>query len=69
MRSHRNFLDRPEYERRWIVDNTWCETCGKADLGIGSPQEYEEDHRIFVEGTCNECGRIVRSEIVNKDVG
>jgi len=56
MQSRRNFLHRAEYERRRIVDNT-------------SPQEYEEDRRIFVEGTCNECDRIVRSEIVKKDVG
>jgi len=69
MRSHRNLLDRPHDERRWIVENTWCDACGEADLGMSAPQEYEEDGGIYVDGTCKRCGRMVRSEITEKDAG
>jgi hypothetical protein len=62
-RSERNFLAREGVEQKWILENTWCDTCSKADLGMTSPQEYEEDGRIYVEGNCRICGRQVRSEI------
>jgi hypothetical protein len=32
-----------------------------------SPQEYEEDGLIYVEGKCSRCGRAVRTEITEKE--
>ena len=66
MRSHRNFLARSAVERQCIVQNTWCDACGEADLGMESPQEYEEDGKIYVEGVCSRCRRTVRSEVIEK---
>jgi hypothetical protein len=52
-----------------MLQNTWCDTCGEADLGISSPREYEEKGRVYVEGQCRKCGQAVRSEVVEKDAG
>ena len=56
-------------EQRWLQENTWCEVCGKADLGMNEPQEYSEGSAQFVEGTCRKCGGTVRSEINAVDIG
>lgn len=63
VRSPRDFQDRPPWLREWLVENTWCDSCNAADLGLDSPREYAEDGRIFVEGLCRKCGSTVRSEI------
>lgn len=68
-RTERDFRERPEAERNWMLANTWCETCEEADLGMTAPREYEENNRIYVEGRCRKCGRVVRSEIVHKEAG
>ena len=50
-------------ERQWLVENSWCDQCNAADLGIDEPSEYEENGHIFVEGICRVCGKRIRSEI------
>jgi hypothetical protein len=67
MRTERNFLDRTDFEREWILDNTWCDACEAADLGMTSPREYDEDGVVYVEGDCARCGSKVRSVISEKD--
>ena len=62
-----NFLARSDNERQWIMENTWCDECGEADLGMDSPQEYKDRGKIYVEGNCLRCGGVVRSEICEKD--
>lgn len=49
-----------------MLNNTWCDACGEADLGMSSPQEYDEADRVYVEGHCRKCGQAVRSEITEK---
>ena len=51
-----------------MLKNTWCDVCGEADLGMHSPEEYEEDGRVFVAGKCNVCENPVASEIVVENV-
>jgi len=46
-----------------MLNNTWCDECGEADLGMHSPHEYEENGQIFVEGLCRRCGHVVLSEV------
>ncbi|RLE21768.1 MAG: hypothetical protein DRJ65_15360 [Acidobacteria bacterium] len=60
------YSDRPEMEREWLEENTWCDDCGKPDLGMNPGREYEENGRTFVEGVCKVCGCTVRSEIITK---
>ncbi|RLB46615.1 MAG: hypothetical protein DRI90_27190 [Deltaproteobacteria bacterium] len=68
-RIDRAFDTRPDLEREWLQDNTWCDACGEADLGMTSPYEYEQDGRIYVEGQCRRCGRQVRSEVKVENAG
>lgn len=67
-RKSRDFTQREESDREWMIENTWCDRCGKADLGIIDPAEYEEDGAIFVEGKCRICGSVVRSQIDERDL-
>ena len=65
-RVARRFESRSISEQGWLVDNTWCESCGMYDLGMLDPEEYELDGRIFIEGRCRVCGRELKSEIVDQ---
>lgn len=63
-RKPRNLNARDQFEREWLIQNTWCDHCSIADLGIDEPSEYEEAGRVFIEGVCRRCGKKVKSEIV-----
>lgn len=54
-RTERDFAARPPEERAWMLENTWCDACNEADLGMNEPREYEEDGRVLVEGQCLRC--------------
>lgn len=56
MRIRRNFFVRDANERDIICENSWCDNCGEADIGLINPVEYEEAGQIFVEGACVRCG-------------
>jgi len=64
MRSARNFFDRPADEQRALLEESWCDSCGKADLGIVAPAEFGEDGKVYIEGKCPRCGTHVSTEIV-----
>ena len=67
-RKHRNLKSRDQFEQEWLIENTWCEHCSAADLGIDNPAEYEENGHVFIEGICRRCGKKVKSEIIEKDL-
>jgi len=67
MKNLRDFHQRSQSDQSWITKNTWCDKCDAADLGQKDPLEYEENGKVFVEGKCNVCSSIVRSELVDKD--
>jgi len=52
-----------------MLQNTWCDACAEADLGMDAAHEYEEDGRVYVEGRCRKCRRTVCSEVVERDAG
>jgi hypothetical protein len=62
-RIQRDFNKRDDSEKEWFIENTWCDHCLQADLGISNPVEYEIEGKIFIEGNCLKCGKIVISEI------
>ena len=68
MRTIRDFFSRAIEEQRWLAQNTWCETCSEADLGLNNPVEYEEAGRILISGECRKCGRTVTSLISDKEI-
>jgi len=67
MRSVRNFFARPADEQRAFSKESWCDSCGEADLGIASPVEFEKDGKVYVEGKCPRCGTRVITEILEID--
>lgn len=70
MKSLRNFSDRSLNEQQFLIEDTWCDYCNAADIGMRDANEYEEDGEIIVEGFCRKCGSIVRShirEIIRKE--
>ena len=66
-RTRRSFEQRSAEERRWLIENTWCDTCDAADLGLTDPVEYEEEGEIILEGKCRKCGGRVVSTIGERD--
>lgn len=68
-RTSRDFTARTEFEREWMQENTWCDRCNLADLGLSSPKEYEENGKIYIEGKCKKCGDSVRSEVTEPEAG
>ena len=58
-----DFSTRSELEQQWVLQNTECDYCSKADGGISSPQEYEEYSGVFVEGYFKVYWQRVRSEV------
>lgn len=69
MRFVRNFRARSADEQNALSKESWCDSCGKADLGIDSPVEFEEDGRVYVEGKCSRCGTHVVTEILEINNG
>jgi hypothetical protein len=63
-RVNRDFNKRHSQDREWFLQNTWCENCGKADLGMEKPTEYEINGKIYVSGFCLVCGHEIKSEII-----
>jgi len=63
-RIERDFQARPQAEQQWMLDNTWCDACAEADLGMRDVREFVADGVVFVEGSCRKCGAQVRSEVV-----
>jgi hypothetical protein len=57
-----------EIERSLYLDDTWCDNCSEADLGIGRPELYIENNRKFISGSCNVCGELCTSEIITKNI-
>ena len=62
-RIQRDFAARSPAEQEWLLQNTWCDGCDEADLGMSAPREYEEDGSVYVQGRCLKCGQVVRSEV------
>ena len=54
-RIKKDFSSRDPSEQSWLLENTWCDRCNAADLGMSDPVEYEEDGVVRVEGRCHRC--------------
>jgi hypothetical protein len=69
MRVQRDFFSRGQPDQDFIRDNTWCDTCDEADIGLLNPVEYDEDGRVFVEGVCARCRSPIVTEIAEHSAG
>ena len=61
-----NINDLSASEMDWYLKETWCDKCGKADLGMNEPVLYVENGKEFIEGKCTVCGETVKTQIVSK---
>ena len=66
MTTPRDFSARSPIEQQILAEDTWCNVCKAADLGLRDPREFEEGGEIVVEGLCRRCGSVVRTFIVER---
>jgi hypothetical protein len=64
VKINREFNERQSQDREWHLQNTWCDSCGKADLGMDRPSEYELNGKIYLSGFCKLCGHEIKTEII-----
>lgn len=64
VKVNREFDERKPQDKEWFLQNTWCDFCEKADLGMERPTEYEQNGKIYISGFCLICGNEVKSEII-----
>jgi len=63
----RDFSARSQAEQQDFIENTWCDSCQKENLGLNSPCEYELSGIIYVEGKCKVCSNIVVTEFTDDE--
>lgn len=56
----------PEIERDIYLNDSWCDKCNEADLGIVNPELYVESGRKYICGNCKICGTECISEIIER---
>ena len=67
-KEYLEFSNLDESEQEWFLKETWCDKCGKADLGLKEPTMYKEDGKIFIEGKCVVCGEPQKSLVITKNI-
>jgi hypothetical protein len=64
VKEYLKFSSLEKAEQEWYLRNTWCESCGKADLGIEQPELYLENGEKYISGKCKVCLSLCISTIV-----
>ena len=64
----KDFYIRPIEEQEWLLENTWCESCKKADTGIENPTEFEINGILYISGFCKSCDTELISEIKDQQI-
>jgi hypothetical protein len=65
-RTRRDFSKRDAIEQKALLEDTWCNACKQADLGMVHPVEFEDDGQIIVEGLCARCGGPIRTTVITE---
>jgi hypothetical protein len=63
-RTPKDFSKRDAVEQKAILEDTWCNACKEADLGMVHPVEFEENGQVTVEGLCARCGGQIRTTVI-----
>jgi endogenous inhibitor of DNA gyrase (YacG/DUF329 family) len=66
-KQQRDFYQRSQEDQASFLEQTWCNKCQKVDLGMTSPEEYEIDGKVSIDGKCSKCGDTVTTEIFDED--
>lgn len=64
----RDFFARDEEEQAAFLSQTWCDHCQQPDLGMHSPQEYQLEGVVYIEGLCNQCKQAVFTELTEEEL-
>ncbi len=46
-----------------LTEDSWCDVCQEADLGMRDAHEFDEDGKSVIEGRCCKCGSLVRNHV------
>lgn len=68
MRTIIDISSLPEIERDIYLQDSWCNHCDQADLGIVNPELYIEDGKKYISGNCKNCGELCVSTIIETQV-
>lgn len=63
----RDFYARPPEDQQAFLEQTWCDNCLEANLGMKDPEEYLYKGIVFIEGRCHRCGEAVLTELTDED--
>lgn len=66
-RKIRDFGLRDPQEQQAFLEQTWCDHCMEANLGMSDPVEYEHKGVVYIEGRCLRCGQPVLTELTDED--
>ncbi len=66
-RIERDFTARSEEEQQAFLQETWCDNCQQANLGMKNPREYLYKGVVFIEGDCLRCDNVVLTELTEDD--
>ena len=68
MREDLDFNALPKSDKDWFLQETWCDTCDKADLGMKEPELYVENNIKYISGKCIICNTKCISTITEQDI-
>lgn len=66
-RVERDFFARDAEEQAAFLEQTWCDNCQEANLGMDAPVEYEHKSIVFIEGKCKRCGEVILTELTDDE--
>ena len=63
-KQYLNFDDLEQCDKEFFINDSWCDYCDEADLGITEPNIYILDEKQYLEGNCKVCGNKQTTEVV-----
>ena len=57
-----------ESDKDFFINDSWCDYCEKADLGIIDPKIYILDEKQYLEGVCKICGHKQITEVIFTEI-
>ncbi|GHB79634.1 hypothetical protein GCM10008107_31460 [Psychrosphaera saromensis] len=63
-KQYLNFDDLEQFDQEFFINDSWCNYCDEADLGIIEPKIYILDEKQYLEGNCKVCCKKQTTEIV-----
>jgi hypothetical protein len=67
-RKYLNFDELSKEDQEFFIEDSWCDSCEAADLGIVEPKIYIENDEEFLEGKCKVCGELQTTTVVIKEL-